>query len=294
MDPRNYLSGAGATPPAAPGSPSNGYPQSAVPGVSPATKPGPFWYYKIGESLRNIITGAGLTPSDTDLAQLEEALRRHAGAHVSLINSNTTLGPQHAGLVLVDATSGNVTITLPAAATLAALGYEFRRTDTSASTVTIQRAGADTIESVTSIALVVRGRVRLVADGVSAWHRTTLQIATAAEAQAFTQEKLLDGAMLAAALQGGNQSLAASGYQKLPGGVIFQWGTTGAISSAVGVVQTFPIAFPSECLKVMMTLRGSPTQNYTGSVVSKTTTGFTAWNYSTGGAGSYEWFAVGK
>lgn len=167
MEPRNYLAGAGGNPPSAPGTPSNGYPQAGMPGVSDPTTPGPHWFYKVGEALRNIITGAGLTPSDADLAQLEEALRRHAGAHVSLISSNTTLGPQHAGLVLVDATSGNVTITLPAASDLAALAYEFRRTDTSANTVTIQRAGSDTIEGATTVRLVQRLRLR--ADGVSAW-----------------------------------------------------------------------------------------------------------------------------
>ena len=44
---------------------------------------------------------------------------------------------------------------------------------------------------------------------------------------------------------GSNQSLAASGYQKLPGGLILQWGTgTG------GAAFTFPIAFPTACYAV--------------------------------------------
>ena len=74
MDPRNYLANAGATPPAKPASPSVGYPQSATPGVTPATTPGPFWFYKVGEELRGIIVGAGLTPDDSDLTQVLTAL----------------------------------------------------------------------------------------------------------------------------------------------------------------------------------------------------------------------------
>lgn len=70
MEPRNYAAGASGTPPPAPISPSNGYPASSVPGVSQATKPGPHWYYKIGEELRAIIVAAGRSPSDATLNQL--------------------------------------------------------------------------------------------------------------------------------------------------------------------------------------------------------------------------------
>lgn len=48
---------------------------------------------------------------------------------------------------------------------------------------------------------------------------------------------------------GANQSLSASsGYQKLPGGLIIQWGTgTG------GTAFNFPIAFPNACRVVVIT-----------------------------------------
>ena len=43
-------------------------------------------------------------------------------------------------------------------------------------------------------------------------------------------------------------SLSGNGYQKLPSGLIIQWGPTGAVSSASGAVTvTFPIAFPTAC-----------------------------------------------
>lgn len=56
------------------------------------------------------------------------------------------------------------------------------------------------------------------------------------------------------AFVGTNQSLAANGYQKLPGGLIIQWGKTGVLSDdAAATVVTFPIAFPNACLSVNLT-----------------------------------------
>ena len=43
-------------------------------------------------------------------------------------------------------------------------------------------------------------------------------------------------------------SLSASGYQKLPGGLILQWGT--GTSTAGSLAVTFPITFPTACLNV--------------------------------------------
>jgi hypothetical protein len=49
---------------------------------------------------------------------------------------------------------------------------------------------------------------------------------------------------------GANQSLATNGYQKLPGGLLMQWGT-GAIPLVGGNnIITFPIAFPSNVFYV--------------------------------------------
>lgn len=46
---------------------------------------------------------------------------------------------------------------------------------------------------------------------------------------------------------GANQSLGSSGYQKLPGGLIIQWGTY-FVGANTSVSATFPIAFPNACL----------------------------------------------
>lgn len=47
-----------------------------------------------------------------------------------------------------------------------------------------------------------------------------------------------------------NQSLLANGYQKLPGGVIIQWGSFEPSASSTNV--SFPTAFPSVCQIVML------------------------------------------
>ncbi|MDH5298115.1 MAG: hypothetical protein OEV91_03775 [Desulfobulbaceae bacterium] len=77
-------------------------------------------------------------------------------------------------------------------------------------------------------------------------------IATTAEAQAMVDNtKALSPLRLKEALQGANQSLASSGYQKLPGGMILQWiYDSGSLAANTGADKTWPIAFPNACLCV--------------------------------------------
>lgn len=74
MDLKKYQSGAVGSPPTAPTTPSDGYPVSAVPGVNPATKPGPYWYYQMQAEFHAVLAAAGITPSHTSLAQLLAAI----------------------------------------------------------------------------------------------------------------------------------------------------------------------------------------------------------------------------
>lgn len=54
------------------------------------------------------------------------------------------------------------------------------------------------------------------------------------------------------AFVGSNQSLGTSGFQKLPGGMIRQWGIINSNTSGIGSV-TFPAAFPNACVGVQLT-----------------------------------------
>lgn len=74
---RIYASGASATPPSVPASPSSGYPTAGNPGASvPATKPGEYWYYMITEEIRKVISDAGLTPAGGNVSQLSAAIQQ--------------------------------------------------------------------------------------------------------------------------------------------------------------------------------------------------------------------------
>ncbi len=92
-------------------------------------------------------------------------------------------------------------------------------------------------------------------------------------------------------------SAATAGYQKLPSGVIIQWGS--AVSSgtaANNVTITFPIAFPTGCLNLIATASGAISGSYT--VLSGATTLTTA-NATAASSGAIstgvllQWLAIG-
>lgn len=76
-----------------------------------------------------------------------------------------------------------------------------------------------------------------------------VELATTAEAQALASAVVaLTPARLADAFKGANQSLSSNGYQKLPGGLIIQWGAATVTTDSNGnATITFPIAFTTAC-----------------------------------------------
>jgi hypothetical protein len=75
------------------------------------------------------------------------------------------------------------------------------------------------------------------------------------------------------------------GYQKLPSGLLMQWGYSASWASV-----TFPIAFPSVCASVVSTY--VPTGgNHEHGVTSVSTTGFTP--VTNGNTGAFYWVAYG-
>ena len=61
------------------------------------------------------------------------------------------------------------------------------------------------------------------------------------------------------------QSLTQNGYAKLPGGLIIQWGAGASASAAGNQTINFPIAFPTACLRVMVSSLGANAISYTSS-----------------------------
>jgi hypothetical protein len=157
--------------PASPGTPGFFSPGNPGGGLA-ATVPGYEWFNMVQEELIGVILRAGLTPDAADQAQLRKALDRLHGGGLRTLTANTTLTADDAGLVLVDASGGSRTITLPAANVAGGrpIRWQFVRTDTTAAnTVTIQRAGGDAIEGAVSRTMLPGERLSLVSDGVAAW-----------------------------------------------------------------------------------------------------------------------------
>jgi microcystin-dependent protein len=159
--------------PAAPVGGTPGFFSGGNPGAGqPASVPGYEWFNGVQEELIGLILRGGLTASDADLAQVRKSLDRLFGGGLASLSANTTLTVDDAGLVLVNASGGARTITLPAANALGGrpIRFQIEKTDSTANTVTVQCAGADTIEGATSVVLSGQwASVTLVSDGVSVW-----------------------------------------------------------------------------------------------------------------------------
>ena len=108
-------------------------------------------------------------------------------------------------------------------------------------------------------------------------------------------------ALAAATNAAGSSLLSANGWQKLPSGLIIQWGFSATTTTSVTV--TFPIAFPNTVLRLLENDYGTVSDKAIWSASSITNTGLTANNLGslTSGSGtfnapstsSYPWLAIG-
>lgn len=213
-------------------------------------------------SVDAVLTAAGIVIDHNNAAQLLTALRSAGVFQTAAQFDNTTkpattafckaIGKSFAGVIttptantVFDATyAGKLVLlagqgythTLPPAnsfpngAAISFLGYGWSGSNT------IQRAGADAIypngvgSGVTSFAIGYGDTVTLVSNGVS-WFVSDGNATQGLHSQSF------------------GASLAASGYQKLPSGLIIQWGGV-TTSASADVAWTFPIAFPTGVFKL--------------------------------------------
>ena len=90
-----------------------------------------------------------------------------------------------------------------------------------------------------------------------------------------------------------------NGYQKLYGGLIIQWGTTGSLNYNASLDISFPIPFPSACLNMVASPRAINTQSFSGSTSAYTSnvtnTGATLTNDSSSEREAFAitWMAIG-
>ena len=139
------------------------------------------WFNGIQEETLAVIEGVGIATSSSSNALLWQALLRLTGRHVATLVGNTTLTPDTAGCVMIDASAGNVAATLPAAnamfgaVALMAVNVPqmvvVTRLDSSANAATVQVASGDSFApgSLTSYALLPGEAVVLESVSSSAW-----------------------------------------------------------------------------------------------------------------------------
>lgn len=159
------------------------------------------------------------------------------------------------------------------------------------------RSGEDVLDDGDTAAFVARLTRAVIASIASASESNAgvLPIATRAMAQAWEDDSsALTPAKLADAFMGNNQLKADNGYQKLPGGVIIQWGRASVAVAGVGTV-TYPVAFPSTAFSVIVSAFNSDTTGEGANVISHSRTSFQFVHLSNNSqsAGSIRWFAIG-
>ena len=71
--------------------------------------------------------------------------------------------------ILADATSGSITITLPAVSGISGRIYTIKRTDSSANTVTIDGNASETIDDQTTQTLSQYDTIKIICDGTEWW-----------------------------------------------------------------------------------------------------------------------------
>ncbi|MBD3610538.1 MAG: hypothetical protein HUJ30_08315 [Gammaproteobacteria bacterium] len=229
------------------------------------------------------------------LANRTAYLRALAGDNVTTITaagSPFTLTTGLTGLVIVDASAGNVVLNLPAASALKTMPFVIYRQDATANTVTLTPDGTDTVDGSASYLVQPGARVHFISDGTSDWSRTSADEATQAEVDAGAVEgKYVSPKKLRF---GFSISLNSNGYIAFPswlGGLILQWGNA-TVSASSSLLVTLPLAYPTANL---LALAGDgAAANADGSVAADTltTTTITLNNSSTQNSLVY-WISIG-
>lgn len=226
--------------------------------------------------------GAVVTPFEPRAYALDLYLCQGGGnvyAGLKSVSGVATLDGSYAGAQIV-LSGTSYTVTLPAASSFSA-GATLNVFTVASGTVTLSRAGSDTIVTsqgtpATSLGLSGGDTLTLVSNGVNAWQAVggSAQLPYAPEFAA---------------------TLGSSGWQKLPSGLIVQWGSS-SVGAGSNLGITFPMAFPNACYVVLPVGQYSSALNtaYAASATSLSTSGCTLNNWSSTTSLTILWIAIGK
>lgn len=231
------------------------------------------------------LTGVPTAPTaaqfdnDTSLATTE-FVQRALGNFRSetAVNSSTTLNTAAIGQLIVGST-GTYTTTLPLANSVPAGACIWFEGTTGITTWLVQRQGTDIIDNnggATFFSIGVGDTAVLESNGAGTW-------------------RIVGGSLSLKNAASFGSSLAGNGYQKLPGGLIIQWGqATGSSSGPVTV--TYPVAFTSQTYRVLAATNAA-NLGFMVSVNTFTASGFNAETFSANASRStnaFEWLAIGR
>ncbi|MHA6478899.1 gp53-like domain-containing protein [Stutzerimonas sp. KH-1] len=232
----------------------NGDPANAI----LATRLQAEWFNALQEEVANVIEAAGFALDPANNGQLAAAIGK-------MIVDNTIDTLNTARIDVASAATVNLTTAAPNTRHINIMGT----TTISGFTVAAGRcyfvrfAGVLTLTN--SASLVTQAGANIVtAAGDTCILRATS--ANTVEVISYTPAGL-SGRV--SALEVINQSLlSASGWQKLPSGLIIQWGSVAgasvAASSGISTAVTFPIAFPNACLNASVTAQLTSVQASAG------------------------------
>lgn len=246
-------------------------------GGVPATFLSPEFCDDVMMEIVNVVKAGALVPAAGARSQMLSALKAGGlfGA-VAVVTATGSLTAAHVGNAVAVNAAGATVQTLPPASSVLP-GAEIEVFNINTGTATVQRAGADVLRTgsgtVTSLACGPGDTLRLRGDGVSTWQAVGGSVQLGASA-AF------------------GASRAGNGHQRLPGGLILQWGT-GNTGGGTSVTVTFPTAFPTAVPFAVVT--ANITSSVAGNVIcatAPTTTQFTA--SSNVSSFSFSWWAVGN
>lgn len=135
--------------------------------------------------------------------------------------------------------SDTFTVSLTALATLGP-HFTFAVKNSGIGTITIDPAGTETIDGVASLALAPGESCVVISGGAAeSWYSLGL------DSSSFSA----------------NRSLASNGYQRLPGGLIIQWGVGAAGANYTNFTNNYPVAFPTAAFMIAATHEGGGAAN---------------------------------
>lgn len=198
----------------------------------------------------------------------QQGLHFQNGAGIAL-TANTTLTASQAGHWF-ESQASNLTITLPPLASFPSgmATYTFR----APLALTLKANGSEPIQSASGVA----ANTLSVASG---------ECVTVVGNGSGGQWYVILGGFGSASF---SKSFGTSGYQKLPSGLIIQWGS-GSTAADGSIAVTFPIAFPTACVGIHGTHAGSGMAAMIEVFGTRSTTGVTTKTFNDSGQVSSGW-----